>query len=1526
MIRLSQALGLTAVLLAALVAGGVLHANTPAARRLTAALLTRELSSAFSGTITVGGVEHLSPYGVIATDLRVQDPNGATVLVLSDLKIKVDAIELADKYLFGESKVTLVVRHVRAERAEVFVIPDAKTGIPTIAAAFTPVPSAPTAPSTPSGPSRYIRAWLPEVEIGRVYARGRVAELPTMEVQLSNVRGSVLGTPKGAAIDVKRYGMVVRGLGGTDATGTGDIHIRAPGAVWTSFDGFFGNLSAGAFLYVKGDEISATLDLPRANPEDVRGLWVDYPLKQPVTAHVEASGALPNLQTSSRFEIGDTRIAASGPLRLSGNVGVNLDVEGRSVDLRALWPNLPKTKVDVDSAISVWNKKGQVVVDVNGTTAATHIAGYDVPAVDVNGTFNEKGFEGKATAHEEGMPLKVDFTVHPDGAVDVDAHARTFALQKAPRVRELTGARGTVDMRVKARIEKNQLDASLTADVSGLDVQDVHLGKGQVSGHAKGPLTQPDKLSIDARLSGSRLAASGLSFDRVKATAHGNVLRPKVTAELTDSYGPNVNASATVDVGKKSPRVDNLKLEVEREGAALSGKIARLDLGKQEVFIQDLKLAGAGGNLSGSVLVRPDHVEVKAKGEGLDLDRIARALGLPRGTLGGKLVVDADVVATKRESRGRVMLALGNGSIASLSGISLRVNADLDDRHFQGSASALVQDIGAFGAAWEAELGGHAVDEKSWREITGLGEIQMNEIDLALLTYLLPPEAHVEEVRGKAFGRLRVERSEPDAIPNVGALAGTKDLAVTVSPGEPGEGEPIKIEGIDLQASTGILGETGDSSATLIATDEGGQLAMASGSVHLDLPAIIKAPKKILDFLKSTPIVAVLSVPDRSLAALPEFIRPKGVSGTVGGKISFNGTPLDPRLGTTVDLTDLSSTSSRLALPVSIHGTGQYEPKSGRFAGTAELSQGRSRVAWLLTKGEAPWGSGSWNGGAQLIFERTPLGVIPPLADSHVGGTLTGTLAIQRPAGTVLPLATANIDIHDASVDMVPVGSGSLFLRSDGHTATARARMDNRGGHIEVNAGGGVRWSGPLPDLDTKRPLLLGLEAKSYSAAVLSPFLTDVFSRLGGRVDGDLKATLVAEEIKGEDGKPDVHWTGKVLGWASMTRGVMQIAPLGMDIRDISFRAEARDAGRFTALEITNVQGKARSETDNVKAAATLYLDGLRLERGNGWLRLVDVPLLVQGVPQASARGLATLELEREKDRMVVTATVPSLEARLPRASARSVIELGDNPAIDVEQPLREPTEEHAGAIMPWHFVVNLGKDVKITRNDMNILLTGQPVVDLADKVKVTGYVELEAGGRMQALGKTFVIESGRVMFDTGEPADPHVNVTASWRAPDGSTVYVDVQGTLKDARLKLSSDPARPEQEVMALLLGGGGTSSEESSSSGARAAAGGVAAGGLATALNALLSDALVGQVEIRTATYENTSSYTAAVRISDTVWFEGTYRSTATDTTQTTAGADRVDVSGTVDWRFRKNWSLRTEIGTVGTGLDLLWQYRY
>lgn len=68
----------------------------------------------------------------------------------------------------------------------------------------------------------------------------------------------------------------------------------------------------------------------------------------------------------------------------------------------------------------------------------------------------------------------------------------------------------------------------------------------------------------------------------------------------------------------------------------------------------------------------------------------------------------------------------------------------------------------------------------------------------------------------------------------------------------------------------------------------------------------------------------------------------------------------------------------------------------------------------------------------------------------------------------------------------------------------------------------------------------------------------------------------------------------------------------------------------------------------------------------------------------------------------------------------------------------------------------------------------------------------------------------------------------------------------------------------------------------------------------------------------------SYTAAFPINDKLWFEGSLsRSGAGAGPQ---GGRRHGVSGTLDWRFHPNWSLRTEIGTLGTGLDLVWQYRY
>jgi hypothetical protein len=282
--------------------------------------------------------------------------------------------------------------------------------------------------------------------------------------------------------------------------------------------------------------------------------------------------------------------------------------------------------------------------------------------------------------------------------------------------------------------------------------------------------------------------------------------------------------------------------------------------------------------------------------------------------------------------------------------------------------------------------------------------------------------------------------------------------------------------------------------------------------------------------------------------------------------------------------------------------------------------------------------------------------------------------------------------------------------------------------------------------------------------------------------------------------------------------------------------------------------------------------------------------------------------------------SLPQLKAELPPSSGRDVLPTGGNEAIQVVQPLAEPRQrKHEGAEpMLWQLMFTLGTDVKIVRSDLNVPIQGQAKISLDEETSVDGVINLKPGGRVQYWGKTFVIENGEIRFDTGDPSNPHVRVLASWRAPDSTIVYMNITGTYQEAKLDVRSDPPRAEQEIYALLLGGSGE--------GGSATAAGVGFG--ATVVGQLLSDTPLRNVEIRTASEQTVdertyATYTAAVQISDEIWFEGSYKAAQTENT---AEQQNQAVSGTVDWRFRKNWSLRTEVGTIGAGLDLLWTYHY
>jgi hypothetical protein len=264
-------------------------------------------------------------------------------------------------------------------------------------------------------PPREVRVWLPIIEVGHITASSRLSGMPALDGVITGTRGSVLVVPKGVAVDVKRFGLKVRGPGGMDARGIGSVHVRAPGPVWGSFNGHVGDVQLDAFTRVDGEHLNVRAHAPRVRPEEARALWSDWPLHHEASIDVSVLGDLPTLDASATVRAGRAELLAQGPLTLSSDIGAELDAKVDGFDLTALFPDAPETDIDAKVRVSAWKIQDRLVIDVNGTTEPGNVGGEPLPAIDMSGTYDELGFVGRATLHEPGMPTKLDVWVRPGG-------------------------------------------------------------------------------------------------------------------------------------------------------------------------------------------------------------------------------------------------------------------------------------------------------------------------------------------------------------------------------------------------------------------------------------------------------------------------------------------------------------------------------------------------------------------------------------------------------------------------------------------------------------------------------------------------------------------------------------------------------------------------------------------------------------------------------------------------------------------------------------------------------------------------------------------------------------------------------------------------------------------------------------------------------------------------------------------------------------------------------------------------------
>ncbi len=1493
------------------------HLNLPRGRRVVAATLERALNETLTGRFRIGRVDRVTLAGVRASNLEVRDPQDRLVLTVAELRVAANVPTLLANWLGKGPELSIPIEHVLASRAEMHWYDDG-SGAPSVRQAFgvrsssSPVPEAP----------RSVRVVIRAIELSRGIARGTPTGLPTLEAEVRQVRGSLDASEAGAELRIGRFGVNLRGFPGTEVRGVGSVQLSPSGLVQAAYDGYLGDVALAANAHIDGEQLAIALDLPRATPEAMRALVPDWPLLRDVTVHLEAAGKLPDLRAQGSATFGDSRLLLEGTLRSKPQLGAELGLRGERFDVAAFSEQVPATALDFTAQLGLKLLANGLSASLTGRTQPTTWQGEPVPASEISANYEAGKLQGRALLQEPSAPVQLEFSVLPGGIVDLQAETRGVQLEEQRRLAPYAPGSGLLGLKLRAHVEQGRVTASFDAWLRSFSREGLSVGSLTASGAAKGSLDRLAALQLNARVKAKELRYGSFAFADGNVTLVGPLLAPRVELTLSDTGGTELKASARVTRVPGGVQLDRAELKASRGHASLQGSVHAFEFTGDRLHIEGFALTGLDGTLTGSADVRPTLLALTAIGKNLDVGGVARLLGLPTHYAHGKLDLAADVVIARDIERGSVGFALQQGSVGPLSDVAGSFEAHLQGGRLRAELSGNVGSILNAAGQLELDLPGSIRKAESFRDATGNAKLTLSQVDLSLLGRAVAP-GQVAALSGKLSAELSATRERPDTLPTVRVLSSTNSLGI--GPGVLFATAPA-VQGIDAQLGARLVGESGESELSLKLLDAKGDLASATLTTELDYQAALKDPSALWQQLLHAPVLGKLLIDDRSLADLPSALAPVDLSGRARAEVSLSGTLSAPVVNGRLRLTALEWVAERdpRLLDVCLNFGWELATRSLGSSGELFLNNRKAgacagrRIAQYSLNGalEVPSDGSTpkFRGGGVASLEALPLETVPGLGDSGLAGQASGRISLTQEGAT--PVLSANLSFVNTEIQGAPVGDGKLELRSNERLLGVNLALARGDGSLDATLLLGLDTSGALPKLSERDPASLRLDARRADAALLLPFARDVLSEISGKIDANVTLSIpLGKQAAGAAPLP-----AQVRGDFALHEGSLQLARLNAKLRkvELSARAEADGDETLVLVQKLDAQGSEERQTVHVQGGK-LWLRGFEISRAEARIDATELPLVLEGVTQAIAttRQSVALAVRRTPKEMQATLTIPYLLIALPQAGGRNLISLDENRSIQVRQPLGEPVRL-GGDGLPWRLRIELGPEVKLTRADLDLPLSGSLEVVLADATEVSGSVDLEPGGRVEVSGKTFVIDHGEVHFDTGDAANPRLNVSAEWRAPDGSLVTADVTGTLDRPSLGLSS-PSHSREETLALLLGGAPSEGTDAQVTGA--------AVGAENILGPLLANTPLRNVEIRTgsqttADQRSYSTYTAAVPISDSVWFEGSYK-----TLNSNDPSEQTDAwSGTVDWRFRRNWSLRTEVGKIGTGIDLSWNYRY
>lgn len=1505
----------TVVFLLSTALATVLHLGLPVSREAERGALVALLNSTFRGTFVVGKLSRLDAFGLAAEEIKILDPKGRTVIAAERLAVDFDLLGSTIRALRFFEKLSIVVDAVRIDGGHVLLTPAtgaAEEPIPSIVDAFEPR-GASGEPSADSG--RSLRVWFPDVRLFRVTGSAELPNVPEGSFELPKVQGRLLVTDVGVAIDVVEVQATVREVLDEPLELYGKASFRIPGEITADLDLSSGEIQGHELISYQDGRVQADGIFADTPGEAIRRLLPEWPIDGEIAVRHRIEGTLPRLDVRATIQSGDASFQAEGRLRVSPEVEADFDLDADSVNLRLLREDWPESHLGLRSSVELWGQEGRIAVDWNATLLPGEIAGQKTPAIDAAGSVDERGVRGTFVLHERAIPVNISFSKEETDALDFELRLKRTILAHSPRIQALGPIFGTVEGTVSGTMTSERVVLRPALAGSSLGIGRFKLENQNLRGAIEFALSEPENAALDLRLTADTFTAEQLKFQKIALAVTGPVLEPEATLSAVTARGLALEAKTRT----RTDRVElkNFHATVRGDGPPI---LVRLDHGIYDD--SSIELRGLAVESTGRLaadLRSGTTTDLRVDAQNLDLARIARVLELPIDTLSGKVSMNADLKLDQK-SEGTLSFKIEQGAALGISGVALSLDSRFEGGRFIGTANGSVDGVGQGAFAWDLELAGSPHSLRAFSDARGVASAELSGLQLGILRSLIPLDSSVPKTYGQARGTLKLERSDPSALPVARATFETEGLALEFSDG-------TRIDRTELALYADLEPNRKRLSVAAHASDPLGALGTVSMELGLPLDAwAVRLPEGDALWAALTeeaPLDAVFSIPARDLS---EFPLPLPAVADLRGRLTARGTARgtfsQPLLSGTVSVDELKVRDSGIAKPISLETKFQAKPADRALTAQVLLTQGRSQIASGSADLTFPSGGAegpSWLGQAQVIFDGMSTDLIVPLAESGIRGTVQGSLAIAR--RDLLPELSSSLEIKKITALGKRVGDGTLEMRTSGARVGATIEIEDELGSFEAQVDGSLRATRDFVELSPTDPLVARVTAKRFNASVLAPAFEEVLDDFGGSLSGEASLELRAPEEATDS------WRAKVSGHLSLTEGEMTPTSMRLKLTGVTMNLKARPEGNYNLLDVTDLRAKARSSEENFQGQGMLYFNNLDWVGGRITFSQTRVPVLFEGIELATLSGKGQLDMEKQQDELRMKLEVPELEAELPAISDRNLIALGENETIVVTTGSRNVFEKEAPSgdgtkiILSVHF----GDRVRVKSSLLNLKVTGEPVLHIDDDMTMEGSIALVPGGRIHVMGRVFIIEHGTVYFDNSDISNPLLELSATWRANDGVLIRAALSGRAKTPRLEWSSDPPLPggENAVIARVLGGGSQGSASNT---------GLAYG--AAAVNELLGQSGVRGVEFSAQTEtsqqgqiarlseRSRDSYSAAVQVSENVWFEGKY-------TQDRAGpgtTPRSGFSGTIDWRFSPQWSARTEVGTLGVGLDMLWQYRY